>query len=131
MSLRIQQLPNRLLMVLGLALVVCAAIVFVVHDRQPSAAATPPAPATGKAGDKVQIKDFLFNPETIDVAVGTKITFTNEDSAPHTATSDADGGFDTGTLKQGDSRSVTLTKAGTFDYVCTIHPFMNATVTVR
>ena len=85
-------------------------------------------PAPAKAGDKVQIKDFLYDPEAISVAVGTKITFTNEDGAPHTATSGpsptADGVFETGTLKKGQSKSVTVTKAGTFAYYCAIHPFM-------
>ena len=51
---------------------------------------------------------------------GTNIAFTNEDRAPHTATSgaspNADGVFDTGTLTKGRSKSVKVTKAGTFAY---------------
>ena len=69
------------------------------------------------------------------VAVGAKITFTNQDDAPHTATSgaspNADGVFDSGTLKKGQSKSVKLAKAGTFSYYCAFHPFMKGTVTVK
>ena len=81
------------------------------------------------------IKDFLYEPDAISVAVGTKITFTNEDSAPHTATSGqppgADGVFDTGNLTKGESKSVTVAKAGTFAYYCELHPFMKGTVIVK
>jgi len=131
MSLHPQALFNRLMIVLGLALVVCTAIVFIAHDGQPTGTAAQPASGAAKSTGAVPIKDFLFEPEAIVVAVGTKITFTNEDAAPHTATSDDDGVFDTGTLNKGESKGVTVTKAGTFGYYCAIHPFMKGTVTVR
>lgn len=131
MSAHLRQLSDRLLVVLGLALVVCTAIVFIAHDGQSGAAAAQPAPGASKSTDRVSIKDFLFKPEAIDVAVGTKITFTNEDAAPHTATSEDGGVFDTGTLTKGESGSVTIENAGTFAYLCTIHPFMKGTVTAK
>jgi len=131
MSLHPQALVNRLLIVLGLALVVCTAIVFIAHDGQPTGAAAQPASGAAKSTGAVPIKDFLFEPEAIEVAVGAKITFTNEDDAPHTATSDDSGVFDTGTLTKGESKAVTVKQAGTFAYLCTIHPFMKGTVTVR
>ncbi len=61
--------------------------------------------------------------------VGDTITWTNQDAAPHTATAD-DGSFDTGELARGQSGSHTFTTAGSFSYVCSIHPSMRATVTV-
>jgi plastocyanin len=131
MSTRPQQVANRALIVLGVALVVMTAVAFIAHDGPAREAAAQPASAATKRAHAVRIKDFLYDPEAIEVAVGAKVTFTNADSAPHTATSQADGAFDTGTLRKGESRSVTLDTAGTFTYYCAIHPFMKATVTVR
>jgi plastocyanin len=79
--------------------------------------------------DRVEIADYKFKPETIEVNAGTKVTFTNSDDTKHTATAD-DGSFDTGDLEQGDSASVTLSKPGEFTYYCRYHPFMKATVEV-
>jgi plastocyanin len=76
----------------------------------------------------VDIKNFAFNPDTITVAKGTQVTWTNSDNAPHTAT--ASGTFDTGTLRNGASKAITLDKPGTYNYICTIHPSMKGTVTV-
>lgn len=109
-------------------------LVFVTQDGQSGAAGVQQATRASKAVDTVQIEDFLFEPAAVTVAVGTKLTFTNQDSAPHTATSgpspELRGVFDTGNLAKGQSASVTLTKAGTFAYYCELHAFMKATVTV-
>ncbi len=77
----------------------------------------------------VEIKDFAFHPASVTVNVGDTITWTNQDTAPHTATAN-DGSFDTGNLNKGQSGSHTFTKAGTFAYICSIHPNMKGTVTV-
>src|SRR3954452_7158765 len=81
------------------------------------------------ASTGVTIKDFKFGPASVSVNVGDTITWTNQDIAPHTATA-SDGSFDTGSLSQGKSGSHTFTKAGTFPYICSIHPTMKGTVTV-
>lgn len=97
--------------------------------------ATAPRTAPARAVDRVQIEDFLYAPAAITVPAGTTVTFTNGDSAPHTATSGRsprpDGVFDTGTLAKGERKAVRLTRPGTFAYYCAIHPFMKGTVTVR
>jgi plastocyanin len=84
---------------------------------------------TGSAsGDgAVRIVDFSFQPTTLTVTPGTIVTWTNEDSAPHTATGHA---FDTGRLNKGDSGSVTFETPGEYDYICTYHPSMEGTVVV-
>ena len=61
--------------------------------------------AGGASTDLVAIADFAFDPETVTVDAGTKLTWTNDDEAPHTATAD-DGSFDTGTLKLDDTGAV-------------------------
>ncbi|MEO6513920.1 MAG: cupredoxin family copper-binding protein [Candidatus Saccharimonadales bacterium] len=80
----------------------------------------------------VAIKDFAFNPGTITVKVGTKVTWTNEDSVAHTVTADtaSSDAPASNSIGKGDSYSFTFNKAGTYDYHCTPHPYMKATVIV-
>ena len=88
---------------------------------------TKPKPVKAAAAGSVAIKDFSFGPKSITVNVGDTVSWTNTGKQPHTATG---SGFDTGTLKQGQSASHTFSSAGTFNYICTIHPFMKGTVVV-
>ncbi len=83
------------------------------------------------AGDPADtISDFKFTPGTLTIHVGDTVTWTNNGPTDHTATAD-DGSFNTGTLKKGRSASHTFTKAGTFAYICAIHPFMKGRVVVE
>jgi plastocyanin len=103
----------------------------------PAAASTaaPGATAAGgaapaAAGDgAVTIKDFAFDPADASVAVGTTVTWTNDDSPKHRIKS-GDGSFDGEDLATGDTFEHTFDTAGTFDYVCGIHPTMKGTITV-
>ena len=80
--------------------------------------------------DAVKIVDFEFTPPEITVAAGTEVTFTNDDTSPHTATADDDS-FDTGDLDQGASGEVTLDEPGTYAYFCNIHNYMTGSITVE
>lgn len=80
------------------------------------------------ADSAVSIAGFAFGPGSVSIEVGDTVTWTNDDNAPHTAT--AAGDFDTGTIAVGESASVTFDTAGTYDYVCSIHPTMSGTVIV-
>jgi plastocyanin len=95
-------------------------------DEDSGAGATP----ADSGSVAVDISDFKYDPDAVVVDAGTKVTWTNSDSAPHTATAD-DSSFDTGDLDRGDSAAVTLDEAGTFSYFCRFHPFMKATVEVQ
>lgn len=134
MSVRLRTRLDRVVALLGAALIVVGGVVFLIQAGQSSNAPAQQATAPPEPLDQVSIRDFLFKPPAITVPVGTTITFTNEDAAPHTATSGAsptaDGVFDTGILKQGQGKAVKLAKAGTFAYYCELHPFMKATVIV-
>ena len=89
------------------------------------------APATPVAGDAVTIQNFAFAPADLMVKVGTTVTWTNRDTDAHTVTSQTSGGpLQSAPLNTGQSYSYTFTKPGTYAYLCTIHPFMVATVTV-
>lgn len=89
-----------------------------------------PAPSGEAAkAEKVQIVEFTYEPDPVVVQAGGKVTWQNEDTAPHTATAD-DGSFDTGTIEQGKTGSATFKQPGTFTYICEIHPTMQGTVEV-
>ena len=95
--------------------------------------AAPPLPsAAGNAtSNTVAIKDFAFAPAATTVQKGTTVTWTNSDQDAHTVTSTGSGGpLRSPTLQTGQSYAYTFTTPGTFEYLCTIHPFMTATVTV-
>ncbi len=86
---------------------------------------------TGSASGRgeVKIESFRFQPTTLNVTRGTVVVWTNDDSAPHTATA-KEGSFDTGRLDKGESGQVTFDMPGTFDYTCSFHSRMNGRVVV-
>jgi plastocyanin len=88
------------------------------------------AAAGAQQSADVPIKGFKFVPATVKLKVGGTVTFTNDDSASHTATSDTAGVFDTNGLDKGQAKKVTFTKAGTFAYHCDFHPFMKGAIVV-
>lgn len=84
------------------------------------------APAVGNA---VYIDNFAFAPAKLTVPVGNTVTWTNRDEEPHTVVAD-DGSFHSPGMGSQATFSFTFAKSGTFDYICSIHPFMRATVVV-
>lgn len=82
------------------------------------------------ADGSVTIANFAFDPATVTVNVGDSVTWTNQDSTAHTATAGG-GSFDTGSIGAGQTATVTFDTAGTFAYVCSIHPQMAGTVVVQ
>lgn len=77
----------------------------------------------------VDIKNYKFMPDKFTVKVGSTITVRNEDPVEHTFTAD-NKTFDTGDIPAHGTKTVTVSKAGTYPYKCTIHPFMTGTLTV-
>jgi plastocyanin len=84
---------------------------------------------------KVSLKNIAFNPKDVSVAKGGTITWTNNESVPHDVTKDSGPGPDfssgKGNLQQGDTYKQTFNTPGTINYVCTIHPNMTGTITVK
>lgn len=99
-----------------------------------SASPTASPTATNTNSDQTAaavITNYAFSPATLTVKQGTKVTWTNKDSVNHTVTSDAGpDSFDSGFLSQDQSFSFTFTKAGTYTYFCSAHPYMRGTVVV-
>ena len=84
---------------------------------------------TASGQGEVRIIDFLYEPSVLEVTPGTVVKWTNEDAAPHTATTN-DERFDTGRLDKGESADVTFETPGTYNYICTYHPSMEGRVVV-
>src|SRR3990170_3819448 len=78
----------------------------------------------------VEMRDFQFFPAKLTVNAGTEVSWVNRDSVPHNAIGEG-GAFDTGTVDGGGSVSVVIDRSGSYPYVCTFHPGMEATLTVR
>ncbi|MEZ0091879.1 cupredoxin family copper-binding protein [Streptacidiphilus sp. EB129] len=92
---------------------------------------TTSAPAAAVGGDTVAIKGFAFAPANLVVKAGTTVTWTNQDTDAHTVTSQGNAGpLASAALTRGQTYAYTFTTPGTYAYLCTIHPFMTATVTV-
>jgi plastocyanin len=92
---------------------------------------TSPDP-TGGGTHQVTISGSAYS--ALTVPVGTTVTWKNEDSMAHTATSDAGSAlaFNTGTIAAGaTSTGIAFTQAGTFSYHCTFHAGMHGSITVQ
>jgi plastocyanin len=89
------------------------------------------ATPSGSGATAVTIKNYIYKPATITVPKGTTVTFTNQDSTAHTATSKESGVFESGPIETGKSAKVILNTSGTFTYYCLFHPFMKGTIVVE
>lgn len=76
-----------------------------------------------------------YVPSSITINPGKQVTWVNEDSAFHSVTSgfyDAPTNlFDSGYLDPFESFTFTFEESGTYDYFCTLHPWMNGQVIVE
>jgi plastocyanin len=79
---------------------------------------------------KIDIVDYKFKPDPVTVKAGTKITWSQLDVAPHNVVA-KDGSFESPIMDKGESWSYIFTKAGVYDYWCTIHPEMLGKVAVQ
>jgi plastocyanin len=97
--------------------------------------ATPAAAATGADAAAqsvaVEIKNFAFNPAEITVPVGGSVTWTNDDSTPHTATGQDRAVLQSGTIASGESFTQKFDTAGTYEYFCEFHANMKGTIVVQ
>jgi plastocyanin len=84
------------------------------------------AAGCGGSGDSAPVattevtmaKSYRFNPEKIEVAAGSSVTWTNDDNFTHTVQVD---GQEDHKVERGDSVSITFDDPGTYKYVCTLH----------
>ena len=96
---------------------------------------TPPSPKTPTAtpvssNDAVSITGTGFQSNALTVKVGSAVSWTNDDSAAQTVTSDMSGVFDSGPINQGVTYKFTFSQAGMFSYHSMSDPSMTGTITV-
>lgn len=117
---------KRTFLIAGAIIVVGIVAAVMYQQRSSTNTATQNAAET----NLVTVKDMAFAPATIKVKVGTKVTWTNNDSRTHTVAS-YDGHIPSSQdIRPGETYSYTFTKTGTFKYHCSIHPNMKGVVVV-
>jgi plastocyanin len=81
------------------------------------------------------MRDNSFSPASLTIDPGTTVRWVNNGSAIHTATSgtrnNANGIFNSGDMRNGDTFEFTFSNSGTFDYHCIYHLGMDGTIIVR
>ncbi len=81
--------------------------------------------------NKIEIKDFAFNPQTITVKSGEKVTWINRDEEPHTIVS-VEKQFKKSTALDTDQEfTITAGAPGTYSYFCSVHPKMTGIIIVE
>jgi plastocyanin len=121
----VRRVPTWLLVAIVPVVFVIAIVVtnVVSSDQHGTAIGSAAAP------DTVVIKNFSFSPKPITVKTGSTITVINDDNTTHTLTAN-NGAFDSGDVGGGQDGRITVDRAGTFAYHCTIHTFMTGTARV-
>jgi len=95
-----------------------------------SVALLQPLAVAAAATHTVAIDSTSFAPATLTVKRGDRVVWKNADPFPHTATA-SNKAFDSKAIAAGASWSWVAAKPGRFDYVCTFHPNMKATLVVE
>jgi len=72
----------------------------------------------------------FYTPASFTVKAGTTVTWVNKDGTVHTVTSQGNSLFDSGNVPTGGVFKFTFAQAGTYQYYCTIHPWMKGTIVV-
>jgi plastocyanin len=92
--------------------------------------ATDAPAATGGKVVPVRMKDILFVPDKVTARVGQTVRWTNGDDVAHTVKAKKGADFGSKSISKGETYEAKVTKAGTIDYVCTIHPSQRGTINV-
>jgi plastocyanin len=79
---------------------------------------------------EVQVDNFTFSPAILTVSVNSTVTWINKDDVPHVIAS-TDGVFKSKALDTDDKYSYTFSKAGTYNYYCSVHPKMLGKIVVH
>jgi plastocyanin len=86
---------------------------------------------SGTTENRIEIKDFAFNPQTITVKSGEKVTWINRDEEPHTIVSVEKQFKKSSALDTDQEFTITAGAPGTYTYYCSVHPKMTGTIVVE
>jgi amicyanin len=119
------------LLAVGMISLLSFVTVFNKDDSTPNNSTNQSSQSSPEAVEnQILISDFKFTPETLTVKKGTTVNWINKDTAKHDVNFSDESLTDGPLLEQNASFSYTFMEAGMFDYACSPHPFMKATVIV-
>jgi amicyanin len=127
-----------LITIIVIVVIVIAVIVGFIVMKYPMTTLTNPTPNPNPSPSQsptgttynIAISGFSFSPASLSIKAGDTVIWTNQDSVPHTVTSDSGSELNSPTFGKGKTYSHTFTTTGTYNYHCTIHPNMKATIIV-
>jgi len=77
---------------------------------------------------RVTINGFVFNPAVLEVSPGEAVSWVNDDGAPHSIA--VKNGALSDTIMPGSTYSAKFDELGSYDYLCSIHPYMTGKILV-
>ena len=83
-----------------------------------------------KSGDAIGMKSLRFKPDHVQVAVGQRVTWHDDEGIRHDVKADSGASFASDTFGKDGTFTWTPDKAGTVKYECTLHPGMEGTIDV-
>lgn len=86
---------------------------------------------TSSNQNRIEIKDFAFNPQTLTVKSGETVTWINRDEEPHTVVSVGKQFKKSTALDTDQTFTITAAAPGTYTYFCSVHPKMTGTIVVE
>lgn len=120
---------SKILIGIVVAIIIIGSLFYFTQKQyQPNQPPAAQQPQTQVATNTITIQNFSFNPGTLRVLQGAKVTWINQDATTHKIKSDT---FNSSGLHQGDTFEFTFTTKGTFDYSCAIHPSMTGKIVVE
>ena len=114
----------------GIALVALVGLAGCGDTKPPAESKASSCASPGKTVT-VEVGSFVFNPATVKVAACDEVVWKNTHTQPHTSTGTGSQRWSSGNIQPGaTSDPVAFDKAGTYTYICALHPFMKGTVEV-
>jgi nitrite reductase (NO-forming) len=125
------------LVITVLGVLLLATLPHIAHPQQNLVYAQTTASVSIVQGSSSPSISKPYDPSPLTVKAGTSVTWTNNDSTIHTVTSglpekgDVGTLFDSSIISPGNTFVHVFDKQGTFDYSCTLHPFMHGQINVK
>lgn len=121
---------KKIFIILIIPAVIIGGLIYFLRNPAKTSSGQPQSPEASVAGKTydVAVANFFFSPAVLDIEKGDKVVWTNQDSAPHTISG---SGFKSNTLNNGQSFSFTFGTAGSYDYICGLHPYMKGRIIIK
>lgn len=127
-------MKKRLIIWMIVAILVIGLVTFFImnNSKNPQTSINNPNAYSGaSSGSKsIAISNFAFSPITLTINKGETVVWTNQDSAPHTVTSNSGSELSSATLNNRQTYSHAFNEVGTYDYHCNFHTAMKANIRV-